>query len=166
MTIAARLWLSGIINAIILIAVVAFALWGANATNSTTLARRSARDTAAQLDEVLFDLLNAETGQRGYLLTGSDSYLVPFQDAIAVAEKHLEQLKAGVANQPDLLIRVLALDEVARNTIAELTESVELRRKQGFDAAMHGLLSGHGKDLMDRARSLDVTRRINGSILK
>src|SRR6266481_5527316 len=47
----------------------------------------------AELADLLSQLKDAETGQRGYLITGEDSYLAPYQSAIAATKSTLEDVR-------------------------------------------------------------------------
>ncbi|HXX68963.1 MAG TPA: CHASE3 domain-containing protein [Polyangiaceae bacterium] len=103
---------------------------------------------------VLSSLKDAETGQRGYLLTGEEGYLEPWQAAqgpIRTAMADLRELTADNPHQQKRLDEALPL---VNAKLAELLRTIELRRSQGAEAALRVVLSGEGKQYMDGLRRL------------
>jgi signal transduction histidine kinase len=99
-------------------------------------------------------LLDAETGQRGYLLTGRREYLKPYTDAQAEVTHALDWLNNYYAPDPssaDLMKRVTL---GARNKLSELSETMKLYDDGKEDAWRTLLLSNIGKEQMDTVRSL------------
>ena len=102
----------------------------------------------------LTDLKDAETSQRGYLLTGKSSYLVPYDNAFLRARAILLQLRRLTADDPN---SKAALDELQKLTdlkLAEMQNTVALRRDIGFAEAEADVLDDSGKIAMDRFRVL------------
>src|SRR4051812_19107299 len=54
----------------------------------------------SEIDATLSLLKDAETGHRGYLLTGDDAFLEPFQTAVAGIPTHLGALALATSNEP------------------------------------------------------------------
>ena len=103
----------------------------------------------------VFSLLqDAETGQRGYLLTGDEAYLEPFTKASAEIDPELENLSRLALDSPSEQQDVVALRAIADDKLAELRRTVELRRSGDADAALAIVRGGAGKEAMDRARAL------------
>ncbi len=97
---------------------------------------------------------DAETGQRGYVITGDVSYLAPYNEslpAIAGAVTNLSELTSQNAAQRALLEQ---LREPLRRKLAELAETVELRRTEGLEAAQRVVLTNRGASEMDSVRNL------------
>jgi methyl-accepting chemotaxis protein len=103
---------------------------------------------------VLSLLKDAETGQRGYLLTGDESYLEPYTTAVAAVAGELGHVRSLTSDNPRQQARLDQLDPLTRDKLAELKETIELRRAQGFDAALKVVTSGRGKKAMDDIRRL------------
>jgi methyl-accepting chemotaxis protein len=102
-----------------------------------------------ELANLLSQLKDAETGQRGYLLDGSDSYLTPYRTArsdIKTTQERLVQLTAGNPSQQKKLATIAKF--------AELEQTIELRRTQGLDAALKMVATDQGKFIMDQLREL------------
>ncbi len=122
-------------------------------------ARREARQTEQVLSttaSLLSALKDAETGQRGYLLTGRTDYLEPYNSALSVVRRNLEQLNAQVT-RPENRARVSRLQQLVEGKLAELQQTIDLRRTAGGEAALKIVLLGQGKALMDQIRSVCST---------
>ncbi len=115
---------------------------------------RRAQMVLHRIDEVEIDLLNAETGQRGYLLTGEESYLAPYEQGRSAALATLDSLKQLTAGHPSQQERIALLEELAMAKLRELQQSIELQRSEGAPAALALVQTHVGKGLMDRVRAL------------
>ncbi|GAA0533192.1 signal transduction histidine kinase [Rhizomicrobium palustre] len=115
------------------------------------VASRALRSAAS---EEMQTLLDAETGQRGYLLTGQREYLLPFQTARDRARSVLNRLEKLAAADPRIEKRVGELRPIAEDKLDELQSTVELFTAGRRADAMEVVNSGHGKAMMDAARSL------------
>ncbi len=99
-------------------------------------------------------LTDAETGQRGYLLTRDPSYLAPYERALADISGHLEKLSSLTASNPAQHQRVALLRRLAAERLEISRRTVELEQKGDHTAAMRVLLSAQGKEKMDQARAI------------
>ncbi len=115
-------------------------------------ARKHSHEVLRTLDETLARLVDAETGQRGYLLTGDEGYLEPYREAIKNLDQVTGQLKVLTSGQPDQRKRIQALESLIEKKLAELQMTIDLRRKEGFGAANKLVLKGQGKEWMDQIR--------------
>ncbi len=100
--------------------------------------------------ELLLQMTNAETGQRGYIITGNDSYLEPYQSALAKIRAAVEDVRALTSDNPLQQRRLSAISPLIDAKLAELKETIDLRRNQGFDAAVKVVASNVGKTLHGR----------------
>jgi signal transduction histidine kinase/DNA-binding response OmpR family regulator len=119
---------------------------------------------AARLDtslQALFSALqDAETGQRGYLLTGNDSYLEPFKRADASLPAMFNDLPPMInGNKPfqDDLLELRGLTEVK---MTEMRNSIAVRRDKNLSAAVQLVNSDQGKEAMDRIRVVTARMQI------
>ena len=96
---------------------------------------------------------DAETGQRGYLLSGQPDYLKPFDAAQGVIPAQLETITRGFGDDPDAARIVTELTDSVRDKLAELRQTVAFTTTGDRDAAIAELLTGRGKTLMDAIRS-------------
>ncbi len=111
------------------------------------------QETMNAMGDVLSAVQDAETGQRGYLLTGDESYLEPYRTALAVASTRLEAMESALADDPAQGDRLKLLARRVQDKMDELHETIELRRTQGFEAALAVVNSNSGKAAMDDIRA-------------
>ncbi len=115
-------------------------------------AEASSNDITHFANRLLSQLKDAETGQRGYLLTGADRYLEPFTMAESQIPVTQHALHAGADEDPLLNERVRKLDMAVAGKMSELRETIALRREKGMDAAMQVILTDRGLTYMSDAR--------------
>jgi PAS domain S-box-containing protein len=108
------------------------------------------------LDETLARLVDAETGQRGYVLTGNETYLEPYRATIKNLDQVLGRLKDLTSDNPDQQKRIQALEPLIEKKLAEMQRTIDLRRNKGVAAATGLVLEGSGKQEMDQIRVLIV----------
>ncbi len=117
--------------------------------NATTHAQR----TRAALSTLQQQLLDAETGQRGYLLTGDEKYLQPYEAAAADIGRNLDNLRALYAESPESTNTFTALASHATRKQSELDLSVKLRKTGDDEAWRLALLTDVGLEQMNAVRS-------------
>jgi methyl-accepting chemotaxis protein len=109
------------------------------------------------LKDIMSTVKDAETGQRGYLITGEDSYLEPYNEALKVIDAFIAQLKQLVVDNPRQVQRADALGELTAKKLEELKGTVNLRRTDSFEAAKKVVLTNLGKETMDQIRKTIAT---------
>ncbi|MDY0745408.1 response regulator [Paucibacter sp. R3-3] len=129
--------------------------------------RTAAADALVHTQEVIEQagttlslLKDAETGQRGFVLTGTETYLQPFTNAKTSMDGALRSLQALTADNPRQQRRISQLGQLWVEKLNELEQTITLKR-QGKEAAVLELVrSDRGRVLMDRIRSLvtEITR--------
>jgi methyl-accepting chemotaxis protein len=112
------------------------------------------REVQNQLTQLLSSLQDAETGQRGYVITGVDGYLTPYTDGVARAEETRRHLAELVSDNPRQLARADALAPLIADKFAELQQTIDVRKTRDFAAAQSIVLSDRGKKAMDTIRAL------------
>ena len=105
-----------------------------------------------QLNLTLQDVLDAETGQRGYLLTGEDGYRQPYDVAVKQVDGRLTRLQALYARKPDQLARLGELSKHVSRKLAEMDMSVRLRQSGNDDAWKFVITTDVGREEMDAIR--------------
>ena len=113
---------------------------------------RGTHATLSTLDDLLAATLDAETGQRGYLLTGKAEYLGPYLEGRAESQRTLAKLATLTRNRPIQGENLEALRERIDVKFRELARVIDLRRDQGFAAALAEVSSDRGKIAMDAIR--------------
>src|SRR5216684_2376221 len=91
-------------------------------------ARKQSYEAQLTLDEVAARIVDAETGQRGYLLTGDEAYLEPYREAIKNLDQVMGQLKVLTVGNPDQQKHLHALEPLIEKKLAELQMTIDLRR--------------------------------------
>jgi len=102
-------------------------------------------------DELLSELRDAETGQRGYSLTGNEAFLEPYlsvRDNIYLHLKQLRQITRISSSGKDLD----ALAQLMDAKLEAMAHVIELRRNNDMTAVVAAVSSGKGKRLMDSIR--------------
>jgi signal transduction histidine kinase len=115
----------------------------------TAVVERQIRSLATSL---LAATLDAETGQRGFLLTGEPRYLGPFERAQPRLRSDIASLRTLLANDARQLAVLNDIAGVLDQKMAELNQTIEMARSGRRDAAMEIVLSDRGRLLMERAR--------------
>jgi signal transduction histidine kinase/CheY-like chemotaxis protein len=131
-----------------------FAWWFALSTAAARARVERSHAVARASDEVLADLLNAETGQRGFLLTGRETYLEPFAGAAPNISSALAELRALTADNAAQRERLSRLDALSEAKLGELRTVIELRRSSGLGAAVAVVNGDSGKRAMDDIRTV------------
>lgn len=107
-----------------------------------------------QLANLLSEMKDAETGQRGYLLTGVDGYLQPHDAAVQEIGGTFADIVRLTADNPRQQHRLASLSQVIDSKLAELKQTIDLRRTQNLDAALKIVLNNSGKIFMDQIRAI------------
>lgn len=117
-------------------------------------AREHSFEIRGLLTDLAARLLDAETGQRGFLLTGNDAYLEPYRSAIKSLDQSLGELKSATADNPYQQKHIPELDQLIEKKLAELQRTIDVRKEKGLAAANAVVLSGEGKRWMDQIRAI------------
>ena len=111
-----------------------------------------AQRTRADLNRLLQHMLDAETGQRGYLLTGDPQYLEPYVAAVSDIKRNLDSLRQFYrASPPELAILAQLADRVARK-LSEMDVTVQLRQRNNEDAWKFVITTDVGHEHMEAIR--------------
>ncbi|RYD47488.1 MAG: hypothetical protein EOP85_05375, partial [Verrucomicrobiaceae bacterium] len=106
------------------------------------------------LRDTLTAILDMETGQRGYVIVGDDSYLEPYQKAVVQVESLLGKLEELTQDNPEQQVRIGKIREVIVLREESLAKAVSLRKSEGLEASAEYVRNGGGKLQMDRLRQL------------
>lgn len=106
-----------------------------------------------ELEGTLSAIKDAETGQRGYIITGDDDYLKPYTAALPAINQHLEKLRQLTADDPEQPRHLSELEREIADRLQLMAEVIELRKTGGFAAAERAVSTGRGKRMMDDIRT-------------
>jgi len=115
---------------------------------------RNSLEVINSLNRIQSGLLDAETGQRGYVLTGDASYLEPYNRAAPNLLGEIRRLQEETAGRLQNAAPLATLYQLAEQKLAELQQTIALKQKGEDTAALDNVRKGIGKALMDRARAI------------
>jgi len=123
--------------------------------------RESARSAVGETRQIVTALAtlqqtvtDAETDQRGYILTGDSVYLEPFAEARRLVPGQLAMLRDLMRSMPDRQARLADLERAINAKLGELKATIDVYNERGADAALAVVRFGIGKDLMATIRRL------------
>ena len=128
------------------------AFWSFRQIEEAAAARRHTFEILSSADDLLSELKDAETGQRGYLLTGDDAFLEPYMAVRDSVSGHLEQLRSTISDTAAQKL-LDALVPLVEAKWTEMAQVIELRRNQELAAAIEVVRGSQGKHLMDAIRA-------------
>ena len=110
-------------------------------------------EVTQQVTALLSSLKDAETGERGFLLTGSDSFLEPYTAAVAALPGEIAAARRALDN-PVQLERLDTLEKLTKQKMEETAQSIDLKRSGKAVGGMDLQRAERGKRLMDQIRAL------------
>jgi PAS domain S-box-containing protein len=138
------------IAVLVLNAIVTF--WNLRAVRTTWDSLAAGRDFVRGIDSVLSELKDAETGQRGYLLTGDKRYLEPYTRSHDVIPTSIERLRSLAGDSGNRQRHLNAVAEASAAKLAELEKAISVRIQSGLEAAVEVVRTDLGEQTMDRLR--------------
>lgn len=109
-------------------------------------------ETRAQILSVFSLLQDAETGQRGYIITGDERFLQPYNEAEEKLTDQINRLEGLYATQPSQTADIIALKQLVDRKQATLSNAIRTRQTEGREAGLAVVSSGAGKAAMDDIR--------------
>lgn len=121
------------------------------ATFEYILQERNIRRMAADLMQKLTD---AETGQRGFVITQDELFLEPYESAVGAIREEVDRLATAVADRPVKAAQMDRLRDRIRGKLAEMGQAINLVRSGEQAQAVELIQSDVGRELMDDIRSM------------
>ena len=121
-----------------------------------------------KIEETLVLVTDAETGQRGYIITAEEKYLEPYYAALAPdrgISQHFRELRQLTSTNPHQQKRLDLLEPLVTEKLAFLQETINQTKDARLDAGQKALLSAKGKQMMDDIRRLLADMRSEESEL-
>jgi PAS domain S-box-containing protein len=110
------------------------------------------REVISANQRLLSDVRDAQSAERGYIITGDEGYLEPYRSASANIPRSAEKLLQLTADNPEQQTRIKRLQGLIDERVAVLNDALRQRRESGFDAARTVLLAGQGRAAMKQIR--------------
>jgi len=144
-----------VLGVVVSLSILGFAELGYRRLEFANAAMGTALEMEAAVNETLARVGDAETGQRGYLLTNDPAYLAPYRDAIPKVQESLDKLRALVSahGTPTMSMHAGKLGTLIGGKMNELQTSLAMNEKDGHDAALAVVTTGIGRQQMDGIRS-------------
>ena len=124
-------------------------------------------DAQAELQELQRRLLDAETGQRGYLLSGREGYLEPYQSALASIPGTLQRLDVFYGSDQRRREPIRKIERAAQAKLSELALTLQLHREGKHEQWHQLMLSDIGREQMDELRrSVTLLRNVENESIR
>jgi CheY-like chemotaxis protein/CHASE3 domain sensor protein/putative methionine-R-sulfoxide reductase with GAF domain len=118
------------------------------------------------LEQTLVNELDAETRKRGYVITGDETYLDPFNRAMASVSGSLARVKELTKDNPAQQKNFAHIQAVTDSLTGFMTACIRIRRTEGFEKAKALVATGEGRRLLDEVRAtIEDSREIEQALL-
>ncbi len=107
-----------------------------------------------RIDRLLTELINVETGQRGYIITHDDRFLEPYTAGVAAVPAEVAAIRQLTADNKPLHDLLDQLEPVAAKRLVFAEKLTDLEKNKNHEEAVKGIASGEGKHLMDEIRQI------------
>ena len=108
----------------------------------------------ASLETVISLLKDAETEQRGFVVTGDATYLAPYRQALSDLDVAIANADQSLKDSPEQQARMPALQAAVESKLTELAKTLTLRQNVGFEAARQRLQTNQDRRKMDNVRAI------------
>jgi CHASE3 domain sensor protein len=127
---------------------------GINSLANTSRLVTHTHEVLEHIANVLSLVQDAETGQRGYIITGDEAFLDPYQTGTASVRSVVKELRQLTADNPNQQKRIDEAEPLIAAKLAELKQTIDLRRKGNLEEATKIVRGGEGKKFMDDLRGV------------
>jgi CHASE3 domain sensor protein len=112
------------------------------------------QSTLLGINQLLAALINAETGQRGFLLTGNGEYLAPHENAVRQIPALMNRVRSGLADSPEHTAAYAEVEKLVGAKLAEMEHSLTVKQSDGREAAIKLVTTDAGLHTMESIRLL------------
>ncbi len=145
-------WLGFALFALLSILALCFSTWRQVITANREIS--ATQQSLVDINQVRTLTVDAETGQRGFLITDDLTYLEPYTRALELLPEQMAKLRANATGDPQAERDVRDLYALVNNKLTELKRVIQLRMDTGISDAVVAVKVGRGKQLMDSIRTL------------
>lgn len=164
-TFGRKLWVGFALVFALLLLIGLLAYRGVGLLTDTSYAVTRTHAALTHITTLMSAMKDAETSQRGYMLTGDESYLEPYQVAVNDVPRILAELRPLIRDNPAQQSRLNQAGVMVENLMLLHKQRIDLRRTQGQEAALKQIQLGEGKRRMDELRNLARQMEIDESEL-
>ncbi|MBA3696931.1 MAG: CHASE3 domain-containing protein [Methylotenera sp.] len=144
---------------IALVSNAAIPIYALNILQSSTKEILVTKDNIEILDNVLLNMVDAETGMRGYVITGNSKFLEPFFSGQQKIASLLPKLKRSIASDSLPKTFISQYEQKIISSLARIRYNVALRETSGFEKSLDSIMTGEGKKRMDAVREASAELR-------
>ncbi len=137
-----------------LVMITLITVWALRQVNLSDYWVSHTRDIISHNQRLLSDLKDAESAERGYIITGDENYLQPYKVAADDIQPTLNELRQLTVDNPAQQQRLQKLDQLILQRIAVLNTALQQRRASGFEAAEQVVVAGQGRIVMQQIREV------------
>jgi methyl-accepting chemotaxis protein len=125
---------------------------GINSLTNTSYAVAHTHLVMGKMADVATDVLDVDTGMRGFVITGVDAFLEPYDAGTNAVAQNVTALRALIADNPGQQKRLDEAERFIESKLIEAKRAIDARRSGGLEAAARVVQSGIGKQQMDGVR--------------
>lgn len=142
------------IVAVALLPVLIFFYYNIKKVKSTSDSVEHTQEVLRKNDNVLLDVLNIETGSRGYILTGNDLFLAPFNSGVIKISRDFAELAILTKDNPNQQLRIESLKDAGEEGLIFTKKIIELRKQNQLNETEKIMYNGKEKILTDKIRRI------------
>jgi signal transduction histidine kinase len=105
------------------------------------------QNTVSKLDDILRLTLDVDSSVTGFVITGNDSYLTPFETSKPRIAQDLAQLRSALSDTPTELDELAALEASTTEYLGQAQKKIDQRKMEGFDASVMSLGNSSDRSL-------------------
>jgi PAS domain S-box-containing protein len=111
-------------------------------------------EVLGELEATLSAVAEAQTAARGYIITGQNVFLEPYQAEATRVRANLDRLKSLTVDNPRQQSRLAMLERAIADKLDSLQQNIDLRKQKGFEAAQQRVATGIGTKQMNQVRTI------------
>src|SRR5262245_53970345 len=142
-----------VVSSVVLIAAGVLARRAIEQLSATGDAVLRAKEIELDYERLLSTIRDAETGQRGYLLTNDELYLAPYERALRELRHRMETVESHILADGESVTDLAPLRSLVTRRLEVIAETIELNRAGSHREAVQVVRSAEGKRLMDEIRA-------------
>jgi methyl-accepting chemotaxis protein len=168
LTFGRRIAIGFAISTILLIVIGGLAYLSIVSLETTSVEVEHTHTVINRISSVLSALQDAETGQRGFIITGNDSFLEPYLTSVDDVDDRVAELRSLTSDNPNQQRRLDTLEPLIAAKLDEMSRALDLRTSGGFEAAQARINEGTGKQYMDDIRAVlaDMEQEENALLIR
>ena len=138
----------------VLVGINALSYWSFTKNRETANWVAHTHQVQQNIESTLANIESAEAGQRGYVITGAESYLQSYYESVTSVRQQIRDIQTLTADNSNQQQRISLLKPLVEQRVIALWQVIDIRRSKGFDAARATIKVGRGTEIMTRIRQV------------